>query len=500
MSFRLNLFKTHISIAVFSAVAIVTADRAASAQVPLDILHQFGSSSHEGSSPAGRLIQTPDGNFYGTTSDGGPAGTGTIFKMTPDGALTTLHVFGDYPDGYFPYSRLLLASDGNFYGTTTGGGPDFGGTIFRMTPDGETTMLRTFDAYGNGAREPHDPYGPLIQATDGFLYGTTQNGGRVNRGTIFRMSLDGSSFTVLHEFGLLDGTIPRGGVIQASDGNFYGTTLNGGLVGCGGYGCGTLYRLTPAGVFTVMHRFAGGDTDANGGQKALIQGRDGNLYGTTYLGGPWNGGAVFRMALSGAYTVIHFFDALNEGDMPNELVHGTDGFLYGTTGEGYGYGCGGWGCGTIFRLSPTGELATLHVFTGEDDGSSPYAGLIEGMDGKLYGVTAYGRLPGSAFRLDPIVCRNALSINYSQGTLTLGFSIESKVPTTWNALAVTPFGVANLWSQPIPAVAPAASVNVPIPAVPPIGTIGIFTSLGTPRQGVACFDWKTVNTSAAASR
>jgi len=476
--------------------AMIAMAPGADAQQPLEILHTFTGTTSDGALPMGRLIQAPDGNFYGTTAEGGPAGTGSIFRMTPDGATTFLHFFVDYVDGYYPSSRLLLASDGNFYGTA-GGGPRFGGTIFRMTPDGNTTILRSFDEFSS---EPHNLYGPLIQATDGYLYGTSENGGTPNRGTIFRMSLDGGSFTVLHEFGLLDGTIPRGGIIQATDGNFYGTTLNGGLVGCNGYGCGTLYRMTPAGVFTVRHRFAGGDSDANGGQTPLIQGRDGNLYGTTYLGGPWNGGTVFRLSLSGAYKVMHFFDALNEGDMPTELVHGTDGFLYGITQEGYGYGCGGWGCGTIFRMSPDGSLTTLHAFTGEEDGSSPYAGLTEGTDGKLYGLSAYGSWPGVAFRLDPIVCRNTLALTYSQNTLTLGFTIESKVPTTWKALAVTPFGTANLWSQEIPAVAPAASVNVPIPGVPPVGTLGILTSLSTPALGVACFDWKTVNTNSAPLR
>jgi uncharacterized repeat protein (TIGR03803 family) len=475
---------------LFALAALIAMAPGANAQ-PLEILHTFTDTTSDGATPMGRLIQAPDGTFYGTTIGGGPEDSGSIFKITPDGTITFLHFFGDYVTGYFPTSRLLLANDGNFYGTASGG-PRFGGTIFRMTPDGDTTILRSFDGY---SADPHNMYGPLIQATDGYLYGTTENGGTPNRGTIFRMSLDGSSFAVLHEFTLLDGTIPMGGIVQATDGNFYGTTLNGGLVGCNGYGCGTLWRMTPAGVFTVMHRFAGGDADGNGGQTTLIQGRDGNLYGTTYLGGPWNGGTVFKMSLTGAYKVIHLFDALNEGDMPRELVHASDGFLYGTTGEGYGYGCGGWGCGTIFRMSPDGSLTTLHSFTGQDDGASPYAGLTEGTDGKLYGVSAYGSWSGVAFRLDPIVCRNTLTLNYSEGTLTLGFEIESKVPTTWNALAVTRLGVATLWSVPIPAVAPLGSVNVPIPGVPSLGPIGVFTSLSTPSQGVVCFDWKTVNTS-----
>ena len=493
MSFRLNILVRSFSLALLS---VVTASGIAFAQGPLEILHTFTGTTSDGALPMGPLIQAPDGNFFGTTSDGGPDGTGSIFKMTPGGTITFLHFFGDYVDGYFPTSRLLLASDGNFYGTTAGG-PDFGGTIFRMSPDGHVTTLKTFNGYNS---DPHNFYGPLIQATDGYLYGTTENGGTPNRGTIFRMSLDGSSFTVLHEFNLLDGTIARSGIIQASDGNFYGTTFNGGLVGCNGYGCGTLYRMTPNGAFTVMHRFAGGDADGNGGQSTLIQGRDGNIYGTTYLGGPWNSGTVFRLSPSGAYKVIHFFDGLNEGYYPRELVHGTDGFLYGTTGGGYGYGCGGWGCGTVFRMSLDGSLTTLNSFTGQDDGASPYAGLLEGADGKLYGLTAYGSWPGAVFRVDPIVCRNTLTLNYSQATLTLGFKIESKVATTWNALAVGLFGSANLWSVPIPAVAPPASLTLPIPGVPPIGTIGVFTSLSTPSKGVVCFDWKTVNTSAAAPR
>jgi len=158
----------------------------ARAQIPLVVLHHFSGTTTEGAFPAASLIQAADGNFYGTTADGGPSGTGTIFKMSPTGAVTTLHTFGDIPDGDYPYGPLIQATDGNFYGMTSGGGPNFGGTIFRMTPSGNVTILQTLDLFGAGG---HSPSRSLIQATDGNLYGMTENGGASNRGTIFKMTL-----------------------------------------------------------------------------------------------------------------------------------------------------------------------------------------------------------------------------------------------------------------------------------------------------------------------
>jgi uncharacterized repeat protein (TIGR03803 family) len=472
----------------------------ATAQVPLNIVHSFSNTTTDGGFPSASLIETADGVFFGTTTEGGPSGTGTIFKMTPAGTVTTLHTFGDVPDGEFPSGPLLHASDGNFYGTTSGGGPAFGGTVFRMTPDGHVTILKTFDLFGSGP-EGHNPSGGLIEATNGYLYGTTTNGGASNRGTVFKMTLDGT-VTTLHEFAITDGAIPQASMLQGADGNFYGTTMSGGGgLGCGGIGCGTVFRMTPDGVVTVIHAFQGAGTDGDSPQTHLIQARDGNFYGTTYLGGGDNAGIVFRVTPLGALTVVHEFQSLTEGFNPRDLIQAIDGYFYGTTKYGPGRGCGGFGCGSVFRMAPGGAITTIHTFTGTPDGANPYAGLVEASDTTLYGTTSSGGdvFEGTVFRLDPVLCRDTLTLGYSAGTLSLGFTLESAVPTTWSTWAIFSGGVANLWSAPIPAVHPRVSFTVPISGVPPIGGIGLLTVMSTPSQGVVCFDWQVTDTAAPMS-
>ncbi len=213
-------------------------------------LYSFGGS--DGSGPWAGLIQATDGNFYGTTTQGGAYGDGTVFKITPSGALTTLHSFAG-SDGSSPYAGLIQGTDGNFYGTTYYGGAAtwcYGyagcGTIFRITPSGTLTTLHSFDG-GDGAW----PQAGLLQANDGNFYGTALTGGATTFcygypgcGTIFKITPSGT-LTTLYSFQGSEGAIPIGGLIQASDGKFYGTTEGGGdTVDCQG-GCGTIFRLVP---------------------------------------------------------------------------------------------------------------------------------------------------------------------------------------------------------------------------------------------------------------
>jgi uncharacterized repeat protein (TIGR03803 family) len=476
--------------------ALLAFSSIAGAQIPLVVVHDFSGTTTEGAFPAASLIQAADGNFYGTTADGGPSGTGTIFKMSPTGAVTTLHTFGDIPDGDYPYGPLIQATDGNFYGVTSGGGPNFGGTIFRMTPSGNVTILQTLDLFGPGG---HSPSRSLIQATDGNLYGMTENGGASNRGTIFKMTLAGA-ITTLHEFAISDGAVPQAGLVQATDGNFYGTTFSGGGgPGCGGIGCGTVFRMTPAGEVVVLHTFPGG-VDGGSPQTSLIQAADGSFYGTTLLGGELNGGIIFRITPLGDFTSLHGFGSLTEGFNARELIQAPDGYFYGTTKEGFGRGCGGFGCGTVFKMAPNGSVETLHAFTGNPDGAIPYAGLTLAADGTLYGTTSEGGSVsgGTVFHLDPILCRDTLTLGFSGGTLNLGFTLKSTTPTTWSSWAIFSGGIVNLWSAPIPAVLPAVTFNVPLPGVPAIGPLLILTTLSTPEKGVMCFDWKIADTGGSA--
>jgi uncharacterized protein (TIGR03437 family) len=342
------------------------------------------------------LIQGMDGNFYGTTSGAGKFG-GTVFKVTPAGTLTTLYTFPPIPSGGSDLkSGVIQASDGNLYGTTYGGGPSGDGTIFRITTAGVFMTLYNLNRYDDGA----NPYAGLIQASDGNLYGTTGSGGPngvyangyfFGYGTVFKITLAGV-FTPLHSFSIDDGVSPYGGLVQASDGNFYGTTLDGGATHQG-----TIFRMTPAGLFTVIYGFIGTQGLNNVPGFALIQGVDGNLYGINSNGG---GGfeSVYKITPEGVFTAPYNFNAnIPDGLTLNTLVQGTDGNFYGTASTG-----GANGYGTIFRITPGGTFTTIYSFDGTD-GKYPQTALVQGTDGNFYGTTSNGgaSLNGTVFRLQP---------------------------------------------------------------------------------------------------
>ena len=343
----------------------------AAAQARFNVLHAFPRPG--GLSPEAALIVGPDGNFYGTTSGGGVGAVGTVFRMTPAGAVTLLHEFAGAPhDGAYPKTALLLAKDGNFYGTTSSGGISDYGTVFRMTPAGVVTILHAFTD-PDGAY----PYATLIQGSDGNFRGTTMFGGLYGAGTVFSMTPAGT-FTIVHHFAA-DG-LPTAPLVQAADGSFYGTTYN------------SAFRLTAAGVFTTLHRF-GGPPDGSRPTGGLIQARDGSFYGTTQFGGVsdvGHSGTVFKMTPDGAVTVLHsFFTSLSggpDGANPSAgLVQGADGNFYGTTANG-----GPADRGTAFRITPAGVVTILHAFMDLPDGTRPSAGLLRAGDGNFYGTTESG--------------------------------------------------------------------------------------------------------------
>jgi len=252
------------------------------------------------------LAQGSDGSLFGAAVFGGPSGNGTVFKMERSG-LTMLHGFCGQglpcTDGAEPVAGLVLATDGNFYGITSFGGdptcdaPDGCGTVFKITSGGTLTTLHNF-----GATDGAYPYAALIEAANGYFYGTTNGGGTNSLGTVFRMSPFGT-VTTLHSFDGNDGAAPQGALIQAIDGNFYGTTLHGGanVGGCGGYGCGTVFKITPSGNFTTLYSFCSQMNCSDGAtpMDSLVQGTDGNLYGTTYGGVAYGLGTVFKITPGG---------------------------------------------------------------------------------------------------------------------------------------------------------------------------------------------------------
>jgi uncharacterized repeat protein (TIGR03803 family) len=360
----------------------------------LTTLHTFFLS--DGAYPYAGLIQGTDGNLYGTTYGGGANGSGTVFKINTSGStFTTLYSFGPYPhsDGANPYAGLIQGADGYLYGTTTYGGASSYGAIFRVDTNGSTfTTLHSF-AVSDGT----NPVADLIQGTDGYLYGTTLAGGASGSGTIFKIDTNGSTLTTLHSFAGSDGYDARAGLIQGRDGYLYGTTYKG---GANDYG--TIFKIDTTGsTLTTLHDFASSDgANPNAG---LIQGADGYLYGTTVYGGTNNYGTTFKIDTTGStFTVLHNF-AGSDGALPYAgLIQGTDGDLYGTTYQGGSGGCTN-GCGTIFKIDTTGTtLTTLHSFAYYTDGGYPQAGLIQGTDGNLYGTTYGGGVTnfGTIFKID----------------------------------------------------------------------------------------------------
>ncbi len=365
-----------------------------------------------GSVPEGNLVLDKDGNFYGTTFYGGANTNGTVFKMTLGGTLTTLYNFCSQAacaDGGLPQAGLIQATDGNLYGVTgTTIEPQTYGTVFKITPSGDLTTLYTFcppPLLPNACVDGLNPNG-LIQATDGNLYGTTSIGGG---GTIFKITL-GGALTTLYTFcsqnaPCLDGSTPSG-LIQASDGNFYGTTFENGA-----NSAGTVFRFTPSGVLTTLYNFCSQPNCSDGQQPSgLIQASDGNFYGTTPEGGnPSNEGTLYRITPGGALTTLYRFCsqlACPDGLGAGSLTQATDGYIYGTTRGGGANDGGGtiFGGGSIFRMTLGGALTTIYSFCADltvcSDGKGPGA-LLQGSDGNLYGTTEGGGADqdGTVFKL-----------------------------------------------------------------------------------------------------
>ena len=348
------------------------------------VLYSFKGGTTDGAYSYSTLIQANDGNLYGTTSFGGANGAGTVFKITPGGAESVLYSFkGGTTDGGGPLGSLIQASDGDLYGVTATGGANGYGSVFKVTLSGTESILYSFKG-GTTDGDPRYGGSSLIQASSGNFYGVTYQGGASSDGIVFELTPGGSE-TVLYSFkgGTTDGSHPSDNVIQASDGNFYGTTSAGGA-----NGDGVVFKITPSGNESVLYAFKGGTTDGAAPYGGLIQATDGNLYGMTLQGGTSNAGVAFKITPSGTESVLYAFKGgTTDGGAPYvNLIQASDGNFYGMTSSD-----GASGDGVIFKITPSGSETVLYSFLGgATDGATPYGGLIQASDGSLYGVTYQG--------------------------------------------------------------------------------------------------------------
>lgn len=458
---------------VAAILMMLAAVIAAPAQAFKTLLNFKGS---DGANPQfNSLVQGKDGDLYGTACAGGGNGYGTVFRLA-DGKLTTLYSF-QYFEGDAPCGGLLLASDGSFYGTTELGGISGQGTIFKISPSGGFVSLVSFAGFPtNGGT----PTGELVQGTDANFYGTTISGGIYEGcangcgcGTVFKMTPEGA-LTTLHDFDSTDGACPYGGLVQGVDGNFYGTTNWGGTGNsCGSGGCGTVFSITPGGVLRTLHSFD--STDGAFPWGVLAQGSDGNFYGTTQSGGAGGWGTVFQITPAGALTTLHGFVGTDGGEPFAPLVQATDGSFYGTTvGGGINNHCPIWpGCGTVFKITSAGAFTTLHEFV-LTDGSYPYPGLVQDTNGTLYGGTFeggdynHGTLFGLSVGLGEFVKMVPVFGNVGAAVTILGTKLTGATGVTFNG---TPASFTLQSKTAIKATVPTGATTGPVQVVTPSGTL-----------------------------
>ena len=428
----------------------------------------FAFNGTNGTSPNGPLVQGLDGSLYGATSRGGVYNQGTVFKITTSGALTTLYSFcavSTCPDGNFPDAGLLLGTDGNFYGTTLSGGTTQSGTAFKITPQGQLTTIYSFcPTARNPCPAGYGVKNPLIQGSDGNLYGTDLYGGGAQSGAAFKMTTAGA-VTVLHHFcseaNCDDGGEPNG-LMQASDGNLYGTasygsrTTNSGLV----------FRLTTAGKLTVLDYFICSSSDCPYGYDplaGLVQGTNGDLYGTT------SESAVYSLTLNGALSPV--YSGNNFGSAQGPVIQGTDGDLYGTTVNG-----GTLNGGILYKVTTSGSLNVLHNFPGW---RRDFPGVVQATDGNFYGTTFdsstgnYGSIFKETMGLAPFVKSLPTSGAIGSSVIILGTNLTGATAVSFNGTAAK-FSVVS-----------ATEIKATVPTGATTGTVTVTTPRGTLSSNVA---------------
>ncbi|MBB5064304.1 S-layer family protein [Granulicella mallensis] len=412
-----------LTVAVVCQLGLLLTPSALRAQTAtVSILHSFAGTT-DSQAPNAALIQAGDGNLYGTTLGNLFTDYGSLFQITPSGTLTQLYSFSGGSDSATPFASLIQGSDGGLYGTTYGNlisGTD--GSVFKL-PFGGTTLdtLFTFTGDANGGF----PFAGLVEGSDGNYYGTTSGGGI--GGTLFRVTPAGVLTTLVSFSGSgLTGSFLTSPPVEFTDGNFYGTTNSGGVSNFG-----VFYQLTPAGTYSALYSFTGtGDGASPAGTP--VAGSDGNFYGATGSNAsvttPDMNGTIYRMTPGGVLTTLHTFNGTTDGAGPVGLIMGSDGNLYGAAGSG-----GTNGNGTLFEVTTTGTFTVLYSFgSTATDGNIP-AALLQASDGNFYGTTSAGgaNAAGTVFKLSPATALPApVQITPSASMIPLG----DPVTLNWQVL------------------------------------------------------------------
>jgi uncharacterized repeat protein (TIGR03803 family) len=389
----------------------------------------------DGNEPfAGSLIQATDGNYYGTAFYGGTHVEGTVFQVTPSGSISAIYNFCSLPlcnDGFSPQSGVILGVDGNLYGTTYYGGPHGGGTVFKVTPAGKLTTLYRF-CLTKTCPDGKEPNG-LVQASNGNFYGTTANlGANASGGTIFEISSAGK-FKTLYNFcskdQCTDGASPFSGLIQGSDGNLYGTTYSGGA-----YNSGTVFEISPGGKFSTLYSFCAQTNCPDGSAPiGLMQAADGSFYGTTWQGGAYEYGSAFQFTTAHQLITLHSFDNTDDGASPWVPIQANDGNFYGTTDSGSVNNAG-----TIYEISSSGVFSSLYNFCSSllsCFGQYPSA-LSQVPNGILYGTASGGSGDGLIFGLSngfaPLVQTVPVAAKVGKRVMILGNGLTDATSVTFN--------------------------------------------------------------------
>jgi uncharacterized repeat protein (TIGR03803 family) len=375
-----NFFKLRLGAALMAAVVLcfgAVTTQSAQAQT-LHVLYNFAGSS-DGGDPYASLIRDGAGNLYSTVDYGGSSFAGAVFKVAPNGTETVLYSFSGGADGAYPFSPVVRDGAGNLYGTTSMGGSANAGVVFKVDPNGTETVLHSFI----GGQDGVTPIGGLLRDKAGNLYGTTSQGGTSNDGMLFKITPRGKEI-ILHTFtgGTKDGKYPSyTSLLTDAQGNLYGVTEEGGAADGG-----ILYKLSTSGKLTILHSFKGGTTDGCNVLGTPFMDAAGNFYGTTSSCGAHTLGTVWKVSASGKEKVLHSFaGGTTDGEYPLAgVIVDAKGNVYGNTETG-----GSADVGTVYEISKTGKFTLLHSFNGTD-GKYPYGSFVQNAKGTLFGTTQNG--------------------------------------------------------------------------------------------------------------